>query len=209
MPSFFSASGSGGSVRATVKWFNSTKGYGFVSIDDGQREAFLHASALGPWAGQNLPEGTVITCEVGSGPKGPQVTVVHDVDASAAPPARPRAPRREFGGGGGGGFGGGGRDSYGGGRDSYGGGGRDSYGGGGRDSYGGGGSDEERSGAVKWFNADKGFGFIVPDGGGTDIFVHIRAVERSGLGSLSENQRVRFTTRPGKKGVEVDRINLA
>jgi cold shock protein len=48
------------------------------------------------------------------------------------------------------------------------------------------------TGTVKWFNATKGFGFIQPDGGGADVFVHISAVERSGLGSLSEGQKVSF-----------------
>jgi CspA family cold shock protein len=47
-------------------------------------------------------------------------------------------------------------------------------------------------GTVKWFNATKGFGFIQPDGGGKDVFVHISAVEKAGLGSLNEGQKVRF-----------------
>jgi CspA family cold shock protein len=48
------------------------------------------------------------------------------------------------------------------------------------------------SGTVKWFNATKGFGFIQPDDGGADVFVHISAVERAGLGSLNEGQKVEF-----------------
>lgn len=47
-------------------------------------------------------------------------------------------------------------------------------------------------GTVKWFNGQKGFGFIQPDDGGTDVFVHISAVERAGLGSLHEGQKVSF-----------------
>ena len=47
-------------------------------------------------------------------------------------------------------------------------------------------------GTVKWFNAEKGFGFIQPDDGGNDVFVHISAVERGGLGSLNEGQKVSF-----------------
>ena len=49
-----------------------------------------------------------------------------------------------------------------------------------------------QSGTVKWFNGQKGFGFIQPDNGGADVFVHISAVERAGMGSLNEGQKVNF-----------------
>jgi CspA family cold shock protein len=49
-----------------------------------------------------------------------------------------------------------------------------------------------QTGVVKWFNGQKGFGFIQPDAGGNDVFVHISAVERAGLGSLAEGQKVSF-----------------
>ncbi|MEW5688379.1 MAG: cold-shock protein [Pseudomonadota bacterium] len=49
-----------------------------------------------------------------------------------------------------------------------------------------------QTGTVKWFNATKGFGFIQPEDGGADVFVHISAVERAGLGSLTEGQKVSF-----------------
>jgi len=49
-----------------------------------------------------------------------------------------------------------------------------------------------QTGTVKWFNATKGFGFIQPDAGGADVFVHISAVERAGLGSLQEGQKIGF-----------------
>ncbi|HUZ75931.1 MAG TPA: cold-shock protein [Stellaceae bacterium] len=48
------------------------------------------------------------------------------------------------------------------------------------------------TGTVKWFNAQKGYGFIQPDSGGKDVFVHISAVERAGLGSLNEGQKVKY-----------------
>jgi cold shock protein len=56
------------------------------------------------------------------------------------------------------------------------------------------------SGTVKWFNSQKGYGFIAPEGGSKDVFVHISAVERAGLQTLSEGQRVQFDSTPGKNG---------
>ena len=62
------------------------------------------------------------------------------------------------------------------------------------------------TGTVKWFNATKGFGFIQPDDGGTDVFVHATALERAGMRALSEGQKVSFTTavdkRSGKTAVD-------
>lgn len=66
------------------------------------------------------------------------------------------------------------------------------------------------SGTVKWFNATKGFGFIAPEGGGKDVFVHISAVERAGLKTLEDNQKVTFELRAGRDGREsADQIELA
>jgi cold shock protein len=58
------------------------------------------------------------------------------------------------------------------------------------------------TGTVKWFNPTKGFGFIEPDGGGKDAFVHITAVEASGLTSLNEGQRVQYELEAGRNGKE-------
>ncbi|MEE4117539.1 MAG: cold-shock protein [Paracoccaceae bacterium] len=56
------------------------------------------------------------------------------------------------------------------------------------------------TGTVKWFNTDKGYGFIQPDGGGKDVFVHISAVQRSGLTGLADNQKVSFDLEEGRDG---------
>lgn len=56
------------------------------------------------------------------------------------------------------------------------------------------------TGTVKWFNATKGYGFIEPEDGGKDVFVHISAVERAGMQSLREGQKVEFETTPGRDG---------
>jgi cold shock protein len=61
-------------------------------------------------------------------------------------------------------------------------------------------------GTVKWFNAEKGYGFITPDGGGADLFAHFSAIESSGYRSLDENQRVEFEVVQGQKGPQADRI---
>ncbi len=58
------------------------------------------------------------------------------------------------------------------------------------------------NGTVKWFNATKGFGFIAPETGGKDVFIHISALERSGLTSLADDQKVTFDVESGRDGRE-------
>jgi cold shock protein len=172
-------------VTATVKWFNPTKGFGFVSPEDGSPDAFLHVSAVQAAGYDALDEGTTISCDLARGPKGPQVASIHSVDASTAQ-SSPRPPRA---GAGGGGFDRGGYD-------------RGGYDRGGYDAGGG----EEVSGTVKWFNADKGFGFITPSTGGKDVFVHVNVLRRSGMQTLQEGDQVRVTVRQGQKGPEAGKV---
>ena len=61
---------------------------------------------------------------------------------------------------------------------------------------------------VKFFNSERGYGFIKPDDGGRDVFVHITAVERAGMKSLNEGQRIKFDVEPDKKGKGPKAVNL-
>jgi CspA family cold shock protein len=185
------------SAKGKVKWFNGTKGYGFVTLDNGG-DAFCHASALQAVGHADVPPGTTIVCDLADSQRGLQVVTVHSVDTSTAE-APARGPRRDFGGGGGR-FGGG--DRFGGGGDRFGGGGggyRD------RDS---GPSGPMVEGKVKFFNEQKGFGFVMSEAGGGDIYLHASALRRSGISTVEPDQRIRYSTRQGNKGVEVDRVEI-
>ena len=124
------------------------------------------------------------------------------------------------GGGGGGGYRGGGGGGYRGGGDREGGGGyRGGGGGGGFRSGGGGGGGFQRdseprergprqNGTLKFFNNDRGFGFITPESGGKDVFVHISAIERSGLQQLAEGTKLSFETEDDRRGRGPQAVNL-
>jgi CspA family cold shock protein len=139
--------------------------------------------------------------------------------------------RGGFGGGDRGGFGGRDRGGFGGGRRDFGGGGggggdEGGFGGGfrprrrfdeGEGGFGGEGGYRPRppvergprqNGVVKFFNAEKGYGFITPEEGGADVFVHVSAVERSGVTSLDKGQKVSFETEPDKRGKGPKAVNL-
>lgn len=202
--------------EATVKWFNPEKGFGFAELADGSGDAFLHVRAVEAAGHNELEPGTKLVVRVASGQRGPQVTEVISVDTSTAQPRGSRPPRTGYGGGSYGGDRGGG-GSYGGDRGggSYGG---DRGGGGG--SYGGAarrssypsaapsGPIEDLTGTVKWYNPAKGFGFIAPDDGGRDVFVHRSALERARLPDLQEGQKVQIGVTQGMKGREVATIDV-
>ncbi len=190
----------GDPVNATVKWFNGEKGYGFAEIADGSGDAFLHIAALQAVGRENVPPGATLSVHVGQGQKGRQITKVVSVDDSTATAEAPRGaggPRMGGGDrGGGGGFGGGG-------------------GGGG---FGGGaprrgppdlGPSTEMNGTVKWFSVDKGMGFVETGDGGKDVFVHISAVQRSGLPNLFEGQRVSMQVVETPKGRQATSVKSA
>jgi CspA family cold shock protein len=65
------------------------------------------------------------------------------------------------------------------------------------------------TGTVKWFNATKGYGFITPDDGGKDVFVHVTAVEQSGIGSLAEGQRINYQVIEDRRGLKAVDLKTA
>lgn len=165
---------------ATVKWYNSDKGFGFVALADGRGDAFLHMSALRASGLQSVQEGAALQVRVSQGQKGLQVDQVVSVSEGsgmASPPRRPQAPRpdrndrprREVNLG----------------------------------------DATEVAGVVKWYNAQKGFGFVTPETGGKDVFVHATALERAGVTMLNEGQPVRMAVVAGAKGPEAASISLA
>jgi CspA family cold shock protein len=153
-------------VEAKVKWFNASKGFGFVVPDDGSQDAFLPMAVLRRAGYDDVREGASITCEVGEGAKGPLVTNVLNVDDSTAGPMAGANDRRTPQ------------------------------------------STMTVEGAVKWFEPEKGYGFVAPDGGGKDVFVHITALRRSGIAALDPGQRVQVEVVEGRKGQEAERIIL-
>lgn len=159
-------------VTVRVKWYNPTKGFGFVSPIDGGQDAFLHASVLERAGYSELPDGATLVCDLGQGQRGEQVVAIHSVDASTAEPRRAPAARRPFG------------------------------------AAPSGGPSSTVDGRVKFFNAEKGFGFITPEDGSRDVFIHIRTVERSGLMTLERDQAVRVVTSMGHKGPQAESVEL-
>jgi len=203
-------------ASGTVKWFNTAKGFGFVQPDDGGSDVFIHISALNQAGLDSLDEGDKVDYELEQDRRSGKLAATQIVVTEKGAPQPRRAGGGGFGGGGDrGGYGGGGYGDRGGGG-GYGGGGGGGYGGG-RERGGGfgGGGDRPRgaiagsgSGEVKWFNPTKGFGFIKPEGGGQDIFVHISAVEQAGLSGLNEGQRVNFDLEQDRRSGKTSATNL-
>lgn len=159
-------------IEATVKWFNGEKGFGFVELSDGSGDVFLHIAVLQNAGHESVPPGAKLRVEVGQGPKGRQVVRVIDVDESTAVSEPPRRP-------------------------------------GPAPARGGPGRSQpdpstavELTGAVKWFNGIKGFGFVGADDAGKDVFVHASVLERSGMSDLAEGQRIRMRVVETPKGRE-------
>ncbi len=186
-PSFsgFGSSSSAPEAKATVKWYNPEKGFGFVEMADGSGDVFLHANSLQNAGFQAVTPGSILQVRVGQGQKGRQVDQVISVTEGTG-----EAPSSRGGYGGGGGFD------------------RPRPSGPRAPRQQASGPAVEMTGIVKWYNATKGFGFISPQSGGKDVFVHATALEQAGLPPLQEGQSVRMNVVQGAKGPEVSSISI-
>ena len=155
-------------VVTRLKWFNSTKGFGFAVPEEDPCDAFIHITTLQDAGIDALGENALINCHVVKGPKGALVTKVDSlIDAGTEP--TPITFRVEI-------------------------------------------TDDEvlekMTGTVKWYKPDKGFGFIIPEDGQKDVFVHKSCLERLGMDLLIPGQQVKMTVRTVAKGREVIKFDL-
>jgi CspA family cold shock protein len=165
----FAPQGQGFQTEAIVKWFNLTKGFGFVAPADGSGDAFLHSSVVSQAGLRDLAEGTKLLVEVTDGPKGRQIaSIVQVLGMGVVPPTAERASSRPAPTG----------------------------------------PEIEMTGVVKWFKPDKGFGFVTPDDGDRDVFVHRTIMQQAGLMNLETGQKVRMKVQTASKGREATWIQL-
>lgn len=155
-------------VLTRLKWFNSTKGFGFAVPEEDPCDAFIHITTLQDAEIHELGEDALIMCHVVKGPKGALVTKVDSLVEVGTEPA-PITFRVEI-------------------------------------------TDDEilekMTGTVKWYKPDKGFGFIIPEDGKKDVFVHKSCLERLGIDLLIPGQSVKMTVRTVAKGREVIKFGL-
>lgn len=147
-----------------LKWFNGTKGFGFVVPEDESYDAFLHITTLQEVGLHSIGEGAVLVCTVYNGPKGKQVKQVIEVIDKGSVGTMPEANEED--------------------------------------------GTITMGGIVKWYKPDKGFGFIIPDDGMKDVFVHKSCLDRLELEELQAGQRVRVTLRAVDKGREAVDIKV-
>lgn len=158
-------------VTVVVKWFNVTKGFGFVTNPERGPDIFLHASVVSMAGNPDLPEGSTLTVDLMETQRGLQVASIHTVDSSTGIRRAPSQAEPIDG-----------EDAA---------------------SLG-----DPVDGKIKFFDANKGYGFVAIDTGGADVFISARTMERCGVMSVENEQRVRVRTRMGDKGPMAESIEV-
>ena len=151
-------------VKLQLKWFNGTKGFGFLVPEDESFDAFLHITTLQEAGLHFLGEGAILMCTVYDGPKGKQVKDVTEVLEQGKVNMMPETNEED--------------------------------------------GTVTMSGLVKWYKPEKGFGFIIPDDGMKDVFIHQSLLDKLEIEELEAGQRVRVTLKCVDKGREAVDIKV-
>lgn len=147
-----------------LKWFNGTKGFGFLVPEDNSFDAFVHITTLQQAGLHAVGEGAVLLCTVFDGPKGKQVKDVLEIIRQGDVNLMPETNSED--------------------------------------------GTVSMGGLVKWYKPEKGFGFIIPDDGMKDIFVHKTLLDKLEIEELEAGQRVRVTLKAVEKGREAIDIKV-
>ena len=151
-------------VKMNLKWFNGTKGFGFVVPEDESYDAFLHITTLQQAGFHAIGEGAELMCTIFDGSKGKQVKEVTEVISPGEVNLMPEANEED--------------------------------------------GTVTMGGLVKWYKPEKGFGFIIPDDGMKDIFVHKSLLDKLEIEELEAGQRVRVMLKIVDKGREAADIKI-
>lgn len=149
-------------VKMRLKWFNGSKGFGFLVPEDESYDAFLHITTLQQVGLYSIGEGAVLMCDVYNGDKGHQIQKIVEVVDAGAVMAMPEENVED--------------------------------------------GTVKMGGIVKWYKPEKGFGFIIPDDGMKDVFIHKTLLDKLEMDMLEAGQRVSVTLKSVDKGREAIHI---